>query len=97
MPCSTLQDWLTIRPKLPLTPAKIECYADHRIAMSFAVLGTAAAGVTITDPKCVAKTYPHFFADLDKIRVVGPTIANEPAPKKAKASPKRSSPLYQTH
>ena len=43
------EDWLTITPA-PVTPAVIECYADHRIAMSFAVLGCAVPGVTIKDP-----------------------------------------------
>lgn len=49
-------------------PAEIECYADHRMAMSFAVLGCAVPGVTITDPACTAKTYPKFFADLEEMR-----------------------------
>jgi len=56
-------DWLSVDPR-PLTPATVHCYADHRIAMSFAVLGAAAEGVTIEDPACVAKTYPGFWADL---------------------------------
>jgi 3-phosphoshikimate 1-carboxyvinyltransferase len=56
-------DWLSVDPR-PLTPATVHCYADHRIAMSFAVLGAAAGGVSIEDPACVAKTYPSFWADL---------------------------------
>lgn len=56
-------DWLRIHPK-PLTPATVECYHDHRIAMSFAVLGAATGAVTIADPACVAKTYPGFWDDL---------------------------------
>jgi len=58
------EDWLKITPKLPITPANIECYADHRMAMSFAILGKAVDGVTITDKKCTAKTYPNFWEDL---------------------------------
>ena len=57
------EDWLRITPK-PLIPAAIECYADHRMAMSFGVLGAIAGGVTITDPACTAKTYPGFWDDL---------------------------------
>lgn len=53
---------------LQVQPAEIECYADHRMAMSFAVLGCAVPGVTITDPACTAKTYPNFFADLEEMR-----------------------------
>jgi len=56
-------DWLAITPA-PVTPAVVHCYDDHRIAMSFAILGAAAGGVTIEDPACVSKTYPDFFADL---------------------------------
>jgi 3-phosphoshikimate 1-carboxyvinyltransferase len=59
-------DWLAIEPK-PLTPATVHCYEDHRIAMSFAILGAAAGGVTIEDPACVSKTYPRFFEDLAAI------------------------------
>jgi 3-phosphoshikimate 1-carboxyvinyltransferase len=57
------EDWLTINPR-PLTPATIECYHDHRMAMSFAILGAIAGGVTIQDPACTAKTYPGFWDDL---------------------------------
>jgi hypothetical protein len=35
-------DWITITPVRPIKPACIQCYADHRIAMSFAVLGTSS-------------------------------------------------------
>ena len=56
-------DWLRITPQ-PLTPAVVHSYKDHRMAMSFAILGAAAAGVSIEDPACVAKTYPEFWRDL---------------------------------
>jgi 3-phosphoshikimate 1-carboxyvinyltransferase len=56
-------DWLRITPR-PITPATVACYADHRMAMSFAVLGAIRPGITIADPDCCAKTYPAFFTDL---------------------------------
>jgi 3-phosphoshikimate 1-carboxyvinyltransferase len=56
-------DWLRIEPR-PITPALVRSYGDHRMAMSFAVLGAVRAGVTIEDPACVAKTYPGFWQDL---------------------------------
>jgi hypothetical protein len=56
-------DWLAITPA-PVTPALVHCYDDHRIAMSFAILGAATGGVTLDDPACVSKTYPGFFDDL---------------------------------
>jgi 3-phosphoshikimate 1-carboxyvinyltransferase len=60
------EDWLTIHPR-PLRPATVQCYGDHRIAMSFAVLGLARPGVTIADPACSAKTYPGYWDDLARI------------------------------
>ncbi len=45
--------------------ADINTYGDHRIAMSFAVLGLVAEGETIIyNPDCVAKSYPGFWDDL---------------------------------
>jgi 3-phosphoshikimate 1-carboxyvinyltransferase len=60
-------DGFTIHPGRP-QPARIETYDDHRMAMSFALLGLVAPGIEILDPGCVAKTYPAFFADLDQLR-----------------------------
>lgn len=57
-------DGLAITPQ-PVRPAVIETYADHRIAMSFAILGCAVPGIVIADPGCVAKTFPDFFDRLD--------------------------------
>lgn len=59
-------DWLRIEPR-PITPAIVRCYSDHRMAMSFAVLGALRWGVTIEDPACVAKTYPGFWDDLERL------------------------------
>ncbi len=53
-------DGLTIEPGTVQATA-IETYDDHRMAMSFAVLGSAIPGITIRDPGCVAKTFPDFF------------------------------------
>ncbi len=49
-------------------PAEVHTYEDHRMAMSFAVLGLRASGVTILDPACVSKTFPDFFEVLDSLR-----------------------------
>jgi 3-phosphoshikimate 1-carboxyvinyltransferase len=57
------EDGFTVHPR-PVTPAEIETYDDHRMAMSFAVTGTRAPGVTILDPSCVAKTFPSYFDRL---------------------------------
>lgn len=49
----------------PIKGAVIDPHGDHRIAMSFAVLGTLAEGETIiNDQDCVNKSYPGFWDDL---------------------------------
>jgi 3-phosphoshikimate 1-carboxyvinyltransferase len=49
--------------------AEIDTYADHRIAMSFALAGLLVNGITINDPNCVAKTYPAYWRDLTSLGV----------------------------
>src|SRR5579862_103404 len=56
-------DGLEIAPS-STHPAIIETYDDHRIAMSFAVMGLKVGGLKIKDPGCVAKTFPDFFERL---------------------------------
>ena len=53
-------DGLVIRGGTP-KGAVIHTYNDHRIAMSFAVAGLKTPGVSITDPDCVAKSFPDFW------------------------------------
>ena len=60
-------DGLYLFPPETITPARISTYDDHRMAMSFALAGLKAHGVTILDPGCVAKTYPGFWEDLAKL------------------------------
>jgi 3-phosphoshikimate 1-carboxyvinyltransferase len=47
--------------------AVIETYDDHRITMSFAVLGLAVPGIRIQDPGCVAKSFPTFWEELERL------------------------------
>ena len=60
-------DGLTITPG-PLHGAVIETYNDHRMAMSLALVGLKIPGIIIDNPACVAKTYPRFFEDLERLR-----------------------------
>jgi 3-phosphoshikimate 1-carboxyvinyltransferase len=62
-----LPDGLVIIPPARIAPARIATYDDHRMAMSFALAGVMADGITILDPGCVAKTYPRFWDDLKKV------------------------------
>ena len=61
-------DAMTIDPPAQVTPATLDTYDDHRMAMSLAVVGTRAAGITIRGAECVSKTYPRYFEDLDRLR-----------------------------
>jgi 3-phosphoshikimate 1-carboxyvinyltransferase len=60
-------DGLTITPR-PLHGATVETYNDHRMAMSMALIGLRVPGIVLRNPGCVAKTYPHFFEDLERLR-----------------------------
>lgn len=68
------EDALEIHPQ-PLRPGEtIETYHDHRFAMSFGVLGChdrhgdGRPWLSINDPACCAKTFPHFFELLEALR-----------------------------
>lgn len=47
-----------------VSPATIETYDDHRMAMSFALIGLKHKGIRIADPSCTGKTFPDFFQVL---------------------------------
>jgi 3-phosphoshikimate 1-carboxyvinyltransferase len=49
--------------------AEIDSFADHRIAMSFALAGLVTHGITILDPGCVAKTFPAYWDVLEGLGV----------------------------
>lgn len=58
-------DGLTIHPG-PVSPGTVHTYDDHRMAMSFSVLGLKTPGIVIADPRCTSKTYPNFFDDWNQ-------------------------------
>jgi 3-phosphoshikimate 1-carboxyvinyltransferase len=60
-------DSLVITPG-PLRPADIATYADHRMAMAFALSGLRIPGVRICDPACVSKSWPGYFDALAAVR-----------------------------
>ncbi len=60
------EDSITINPG-EIQPATVETYDDHRMAMSFALIGLNVPGIVINDPDCTVKTYPQFFSDLEKL------------------------------
>ena len=44
--------------------ATVATYNDHRIAMSFAILGLAVPGIKIEGEECVGKSFPGFWSAL---------------------------------
>ena len=76
------QDGLIIKPNLRALksrskkqPVEIETYEDHRVAMSFAILGShdlhknGQPWLKIKNPACCAKTFPNFFDTLENLRL----------------------------
>jgi len=59
-------DGWTIHPGTPHA-ATVHTYDDHRMAMSFALIGLRAPGIAIADPRCVAKTFPGYWSLLDEL------------------------------
>jgi len=56
--------------------ASIHCYDDHRVAMAFSVLGTVVDGTILEEKRCVEKTWPNWWDDLEnKVRVTLISIA----------------------
>ena len=55
-------------------PVEIHTYEDHRMAMSFGVLGSydlfgdGRPWIAIQDPACTSKTFPKFFEALEALR-----------------------------
>ncbi|TNC98990.1 MAG: 3-phosphoshikimate 1-carboxyvinyltransferase [Gallionellaceae bacterium] len=79
-------DFIRITPPSPPAPlpegegsllrhAAIDTYDDHRMAMCFSLVAFGDAGVRINDPKCVAKTFPEYFAEFSKVTQAVPVIA----------------------
>jgi len=52
----------------PVTPGAVRTYDDHRMAMSFALIGLMSPGIEIEDPGCVSKTFPTYWDVLDGLR-----------------------------
>ncbi len=53
----------------------LDPHDDHRMAMSFAILGLLRGKVTIRNPECVRKSYPSFFRDLETVVGTGRTVS----------------------
>jgi 3-phosphoshikimate 1-carboxyvinyltransferase len=48
---------------------RVETHGDHRIAMSFGVLGALPANkIAVSEPDCVGVSYPDFWRHLESAR-----------------------------
>jgi 3-phosphoshikimate 1-carboxyvinyltransferase len=50
------------------SPIFVNTYNDHRIAMAFGVLKSKMPKLKIENPKCVSKSYPTFWKDLNTLQ-----------------------------
>ncbi|KAJ7678186.1 Shikimate dehydrogenase [Mycena polygramma] len=77
-----LEDGLEIigKPINTLAPnVSVHCYDDHRVAMAFSVLGTVINGTVLEEKRCVEKTWPNWWDDLENkigIQVQGVELGN---------------------
>lgn len=51
----------------PARPVRIRTQADHRIAMSFALVNLRGGKTLIDQPDCVRKSFPNFWPEFQKI------------------------------
>jgi 3-phosphoshikimate 1-carboxyvinyltransferase len=67
-------DWIRIHPQeredIPF--ATIDSMDDHRLVMSFSLLGLAANGLAITNYRAVDKTFPEYF---DYLKTLGADVS----------------------
>jgi len=56
-----LKDGMIIHGSGDLSGAEIEPHNDHRLAMSFAIVGLRVPGIRIRDERCVDKSFPSFW------------------------------------
>ena len=61
------EDWISIEGPGRLREAWIDTYDDHRIAMCFALAAAGGVPVHVRDPGCVAKTFPNYFTELERL------------------------------
>jgi 3-phosphoshikimate 1-carboxyvinyltransferase len=61
------EDWMRVAAPVRWTPATIDTYDDHRIAMCFSLAALGGVPVRINDPQCVRKTFPGYFAAFEQL------------------------------
>jgi len=64
--CKEEESAITIYPGTPKAGV-VQTYDDHRIAMSFALIGLKTEGIEIANPMCCKKTFEEYFDVLDQL------------------------------
>ncbi|KAG6003355.1 hypothetical protein E4U21_002097 [Claviceps maximensis] len=85
--CTELDDGLEIvgtsLSNIRMAQEAIDCYDDHRVAMSFSVLSVVVPGATIiTERQCVGKTWPGWWDTLSQVfeaQLEGSDVTPSPA------------------
>jgi 3-phosphoshikimate 1-carboxyvinyltransferase len=63
-----LPDGLRVHPSNRKLAGTIDPRGDHRIAMAFGILSAASGNqIKVTNPECVAVSYPRFWDDLRRV------------------------------
>ena len=62
------EDGMAIYPCNNFTPAAVQTYNDHRMAMAFSLIGLRVDGIVIENPSCVSKTFPDYFEVLESLK-----------------------------
>lgn len=60
-------DGLVVHPQ-PMRAARLGTHHDHRLAMSFALLGLGTSGIAVEDPDVVSKSWPDFWSMIEGLR-----------------------------
>jgi 3-phosphoshikimate 1-carboxyvinyltransferase len=60
-------DWMRVTAPAHWQAATITTYDDHRIAMCFSLAALGGVAVRISDPQCVRKTFPGYFAAFERL------------------------------
>lgn len=55
------------------TEVVVHCYDDHRVALAFSCLAQKVAGTVLDEKRCVEKTWPNWWDDLQN-KVSGPYV-----------------------
>lgn len=77
-----------IAPAKLKSDVQVHCYDDHRVAMAFSVLATLAPqqGCIIGERRCVEKTWPNWWDDLERKMGLSVQGVDLPTPSTSKSA-----------